>query len=88
MMKLKRADILFACMAVAVVIFLIILSTRFGSHPQRLPTDPAHSVSDRRDCLACHDPKISASLKPLTPSHPQKWKDEKFQCTNCHVRQT
>lgn len=91
---MKRRDLLFAAICVAVVGFLVFLSIT-GKHPQ--PTDlsiPQHkeikALTPRERCLECHDPKTGANdvSKRIKPTHPEKWQDIKFSCIKCHQLQT
>ncbi len=83
---MKRADYVFVSLALAVVVFLIVLSKTSGKHPTPMPADATHQPSlDRAACLVCHSPDNRGAAKPIARNHPFKWKDEQFKCTNCHT---
>ncbi|MFY9227343.1 MAG: hypothetical protein WAQ98_32025 [Blastocatellia bacterium] len=90
---MKKRDLLFAVICVAVVSFLIILSIK-GKHPQpTVLSIPQHQgikdLTPRERCLECHDPKtgLNEPDKRIKATHPEKWQDIKFSCIKCHKLQ-
>jgi hypothetical protein len=88
---MKRRDLIFVLIVVAVVSGLIYLSVT-GKHPQ--PTSQSiaqHQGFDfrtpRTKCLECHDPVTGTGTRKIKETHPAKWKDEKFSCLGCHKLQ-
>lgn len=89
----QRRDLLFILVVTLVVTGLAYLS-RTGKRPQPVTTacdvsrqKPELPVRERRgQCLSCHDPTQGLAINHrITPTHPQKWLDEKFACTGCHT---
>lgn len=87
---MKKRDLLFAVICIAVVGFLIWLSL-IGKHAQpTLLSVPQHQnikdITPRERCMTCHDPQTGTNdpAKRIQSSHPEKWKDEKFSCLKCH----
>jgi hypothetical protein len=84
---MKKADWVFAISAIAVVLFFIWLSKYTGHKPTPLSAIPEHQAAmSRAECMACHDPAKPGVTKPIPANHPQAWKDERFQCTVCHLQ--
>src|SRR5262245_39581075 len=86
---MKRRDLVFVVIIVAVVSGLVYLSI-IGKHPQ--PTDQSilehksfNRDTPRTTCLACHNPENGTAEKRIKETHPEKWKDEKFSCIKCHT---
>jgi nitrate/TMAO reductase-like tetraheme cytochrome c subunit len=83
---MRKADWIFAAGTIAVILFFIWLSST-GSKPTPLSALPQHQTAKtRQDCLSCHNPETAVALKPIPKEHPQAWKDERFQCTVCHLQ--
>lgn len=91
---MKKRDLLFAGICVAVVGFLIFLSFR-GKKPK--PTNlsiPEHQgikdITPRDRCIECHHPQTGTIdiSKRIKATHPEKWQDIKFSCIKCHKLKT
>jgi hypothetical protein len=91
--RFQRHDVFFIAVVTLVVAGLAYLS-HTGKRPRPVPTacdvsrqKPDLPVRERRgQCLSCHDPQRGAAVAHrITPTHPQKWLDEKFACTGCHI---
>jgi hypothetical protein len=91
---MKKRDLIFALICVAVVAGLAYLSIT-GQHPkptyQSIPEHQSLKPLAKRDqCLVCHDPQNGTIVdvsKRIPSNHPEKWKDEKFPCIGCHTLQ-
>jgi FtsZ-interacting cell division protein ZipA len=82
-MKMKSRDLIFIAIVVLVVGGLWWLSTR-NKAKAMLPTPPEHLTAKLRDdCLKCHLPETLAQME-LQHKHPNKWRDERVECTRCH----
>ena len=82
-MKLKSRDLIFIAIVILVVGGLWWLSTRNKAKSMR-PTPPEHLTAKLRDeCLKCHLPETLAQME-IQHKHPNKWRDEKIECTRCH----
>jgi hypothetical protein len=82
-MKMKSRDLIFIAIVILVVGGLWWLSTR-NKAKAMLPTPPEHLTAKLRDdCLKCHLPETLAQME-LQHKHPNKWRDERVECTRCH----
>jgi FtsZ-interacting cell division protein ZipA len=82
-MKMKSRDLIFIAIVVLVVGGLWWLSTR-NKAKAMLPTPPEHlTAKSRDDCFKCHFPKTLEEME-LQHKHPNKWRDERVECTRCH----
>ncbi|HKE02647.1 MAG TPA: hypothetical protein VKE91_01235 [Blastocatellia bacterium] len=84
-MKMKPRDLIFIAIVIFVVGGLWWLSTRNKAKAMR-PTPPEHLTAQLRyECLKCHTPEKLAELE-LQHKHPNKWRDDRVECTRCHKR--
>src|SRR2546428_749093 len=90
---MKKRDLIFAIIVIAVVSGLIYLSYT-GKHPKpTLQSIAEHQnlkpqTTTRAQCLVCHDPQTGTAVnKRIMVTHPDKWRDEKFNCIGCHKLQ-
>jgi hypothetical protein len=75
---MKRRDMFFAAVIIAIILFLLYLST-IGRKAPAIPADAAHvKITDQRACLDCHAP---GKISPLKHDHPPK-----EMCFTCHKR--
>jgi hypothetical protein len=82
-MRVKSRDLIFIAIVILVVGGLWWLSTRNKAKSMR-PTPPEHLTAKMRgECLKCHLPEILAE-RELQHKHPNKWRDERVECTRCH----
>jgi FtsZ-interacting cell division protein ZipA len=82
-MKMKSRDLIFIAIVILVVGGLWWLSTRNKAKALQ-PTPPEHLTAKLRDdCLKCHLPETLAQME-LQHKHPNKWRDERVECTRCH----
>ena len=82
-MRMKSRDLIFIAIVIFVVGGLWLLSTRNKAKALR-PSPPEHLTARMRgECLKCHLPDILAELE-LQHKHPNKWRDERVECTRCH----
>ncbi|MHB8174580.1 MAG: cytochrome c family protein [Nitrospirota bacterium] len=73
---MKKRDLLFAAVIVALIIFLYFLSAT-ARKPPAMPADAVHAkLTDLRSCPACHGP---GKVSPLKQDHPPK-----EHCFKCH----
>lgn len=87
---MKLHDWFFAAIILLVVSALVYISIT-GRHPQPTSKQVAghrqiRTSTQRSTCLECHDP-VTGTARRIQPSHPEKWKDEKFSCLKCHQLQ-
>jgi nitrate/TMAO reductase-like tetraheme cytochrome c subunit len=83
---MKRADWIFTIGAIAVIGFFIWLSMFTGQKPTPLSPFAAHkTATTRTECMSCHEPGKEGVVEPIPTDHPQAWKDERFNCTVCHL---
>ena len=84
-MKMKPRDLIFIAIVIFVVGGLWWLSTKNKAKAMP-PTPPEHLTAKLRDeCLKCHLPEKLAELE-LQHKHPNKWRDDRVDCTRCHKR--
>src|SRR5262245_15916796 len=82
-MKVKSRDLIFIAIVIIVVGGLWWLSTRNKAKAMR-PIPPEHLTAKMRgECLKCHLPERLAELE-LQHKHPNKWRDDRVECTRCH----
>lgn len=82
-MRVKPRDLIFIAIIIIVVGGLWWLSTRNRAKAMR-PNTPEHLTARfRGECLKCHLPEKLAELE-LQHKHPNKWRDERVECTRCH----
>jgi uncharacterized paraquat-inducible protein A len=82
-MKMKSRDLIFIAIVIFVVGGLWLLSTRNKAKAMR-PIPPEHlTAKTRGECLKCHLPEKLAELE-LQHKHPNKWRDDRIECTRCH----
>ena len=82
-MRVKSRDLIFIAIVIVVVGGLGWLSTR--NNPKAMqPTPPEHLTAKfRGECLKCHLPEKLAEME-LQHKHPNKWRDDRVECTRCH----
>jgi hypothetical protein len=82
-MKMKSRDLIFIAIVLLVVGGLWWLSTRNKAKAMR-PAPPEHMTAKlRNECLKCHLPETLTEME-LQHKHPNKWRDERVECTRCH----
>jgi hypothetical protein len=88
---MKRKDLIFIAVLVAVVAIFIFLS-QIGRKPAALTSRPEHAGLGKKTppetCLACHAP--DSTVAPMPVNHPKKgrppdeMKGMEFKCFTCH----
>lgn len=74
--RLKKSDLLFVVLALAMILFLTALPSPRDNNPP-VPGDFAHrQIRSEKDCVACH---IPTGVRPLASRHPKRQ-----DCLRCH----